>query len=186
LKIVCQSLGWKADPPSDVFHHVHIKAHVEGWPRSSVSLSYGRYPNEGRITVTAYTSHDSSIYRYGEKHLSITIAATRPADQIVKEIQRRFVPAFLENAKKAEEIQKRRDAYDQRLQACLVRLKGEALDDVERANGRVTLHLDSVWGTVQYGGDDEVGLDFHGIPMEKAERILTILREPALESSHDA
>ena len=89
---VCKSLGWKADKPSDGFSHVYLKAQIDGFPSSYVSLTYGRYPYEGRITVTAYSNHDSSIYRYGENHLSISVSATRPADQIVKEIQRRFLP----------------------------------------------------------------------------------------------
>ena len=78
---VCKSLGWKTDKPSDEFSHVYLKAQIEGFPSSYASLTYGRYPYEGRITVTAYSNHDSAIYRYGEKHLSISVSATRPAEQ---------------------------------------------------------------------------------------------------------
>jgi len=174
---VCKSLGWKVDQPSDEFSHVYLKARIDGFPSSYASLTYGRYPYEGRITVTAYSNHDSAIYRYGEKHLSITVSATRSADQILKEIQRRFVPTYLEIARKAEEIQKRHDEYRQRLEDCMGRLKGEPLEESEKQNGKVHLHLEDIWGVVQYGGDDQVGLDFHNIPAEKAGRILSILRE---------
>jgi hypothetical protein len=174
---ICKSLGWKTDNPSDEFSHVYLKARIDGFPSSYASLTYGRYPYEGRITVTAYSNHDSAIYRYGEKHLSITVSATRSADQILKEIQRRFVPTYLEIARKAEEIQKRHDEYRQRLEDCMGRLKGEPLEESEKQNGKVHLHLEDIWGVVQYGGDDQVGLDFHNIPAEKAGRILSILRE---------
>ncbi len=177
MKAVCKALGWKADPPSDEFNHVHLKAQMDGYPSSYASFSYGRYPYEGRITVTAYSNHDSSIYRYGEKHLSISVSATRSAEQIVKEIQRRFIPSYLEIARKAEEIQKRHDEYSQRLDACMERLKGEPLEESEKQNGKVHFHLDDIWGVVQYGDEDEVALDFHNVSLEKAGRILAILRE---------
>jgi len=183
MKAVCTALAWKADPPSDGFNHVYMKALVDGYPASSVSFSYGRYPYEGRITVTAYSNHDSSIYRYGENHLSITVSATRPADQIVKEIQRRFLPAFLENARKAEEIQKREDEYHRQLEACMSQLKGEAVEESEKRNGKVHFNLEDIWGEVQYGSDDQLAMDFHNVPAAKVARILAILRE---EASHVA
>jgi hypothetical protein len=178
MKAVCKALGWKADPPSDGFNHVYMKALVGGYPASSVSFSYGRYPYEGRITVTAYSNHDSSIYRYGENHLSISVGATRPAAQIVKEIQRRFLPTFLENAHKAEEIQKREDE-----------LKEEALEESEKRSGKIHLNLEDIWGEVQYGSDDQLAIDFHNVPADKVSRILAILRENAAspkEVSHVA
>jgi hypothetical protein len=177
MKTVCKALGWKADPPSDEFNHVYMKALVDGFPASSVSFSYGRYPYEGRITITAYSNHDSSIYRYGENHLSISVSATRPADQIVKEIQRRFLPTFLENAHKAEEIQKREDEYHRQLEACMGRLKGEALEESEKRNGKVHFNLEDIWGEVQYGSEDQLVIDFHNVPAYKVSRILAILRE---------
>ena len=189
MKAVCKALGWKADPPSDGFNHVYMNALVDGYPASSVSFSYGRYPYEGRITVTAYSNHDSSIYRYGEKHLSISVSATRSSDQIVKEIQRRFLPTFLGNARKAEEIQKREDEYHRQLEACMGRLKGEALEESEKRNGKVHFNLEDIWGEVQYGSEDQLAIDFHNVPAEKVGRILTILRENAAspkEVSHVA
>ena len=176
MKMVCKVLRWKVDPPSDGFNHVYMKAQVDGYPSSSVSFSYGRYPYEGRITVTAYTNHDSSIYRYGEKHLSISIGAIRSTVQIIKEIQRRFLPTYLEIARKSEDIQKKHDDYRQRLEACLGRLKGESLDESEKTNGKFNLHMDEIWGTVHYGGDDQVAIDVHNVPVENADRILAILR----------
>ena len=183
---VCKSLGWKTDKPSDEFSHVYLKAKIEGYPSSYASLTYGRYPYEGRITVTAYSNHDSTIYRYGEKHLSISVSATRSAEQILKEIQRRFLPPYLEITRKAEEIQKNHDEYRRRLEACLGRLKGEPLEESEKQNGKVHLHLEDIWGVVQYGGDDQVGLDFHNVPAGKAERILTILRESIGSSKQES
>ena len=67
----------EVDKPSDEFSHIYIKAEVEGFASSYASLTYGRYPYEGRITMTAYSNHDSAIYRYGEKHLSIAVNASR-------------------------------------------------------------------------------------------------------------
>jgi hypothetical protein len=177
MKTVCKGLGWKADAPSDGFNHVYMKAQLDEFPSSYASFSYGRYPYEGRITITAYSKHDSSLYRYGEKHLSISVSATRSADQILKEIQRRFLPAFLENAKKAEEIQKREDEYHRQLEACMGRLKGESLEESEKRNGKVQFSLEDIWGEVQYGSDDQLAIDFHNVPVEKVGRILAILRE---------
>jgi hypothetical protein len=185
MKAVCKALGWKADPPSDGFNHVYLKAHVGGYPSSSVSFSYGRYPYEGRITVTAYSNYDSSIYRYGENHLNISVSATRPADQIVKEIQRRFLPTFLENARKAEEIQRREDEYHRQLEACMGRLKGEALEESEKRSGKIHFNLEDIWGEVQYGSEDQLAIDFHNVPAEKVGRILAILREK-VDSSEEA
>jgi len=189
MKTVSKDLGWKTDPPSDEFSHVYLRAQVDGYPSSYVSLSYGRYPYEGRITISARTNHDSAIYHYGEKHLSISVSATRTADQIVKEIQRRFLPPFLEIARKAEQIQMQHNAYRQRLETCLGRLKGELLEESEKQNGKIHLHLDDIWGTAQYSGDDQVTIDMHNVPLEKAGRVLAILREKtgsAKEESHVA
>ena len=186
MKTVCKALGWKADPPSDGFNHVYMKALVDGYPASSVSFSYGRYPYEGRITVTAYTNHDSSIYRYGENHLSISVGATRSADQIVKEIQRRFLPTFLEIAQKAQEIQKQHDEYRRRLESCLGRLKGEALEECEMQNGKFISTRRRSGATLQYAGDDQVAIDFQNVPAEKACRILAILREKAGSSKEES
>jgi hypothetical protein len=189
MKTVSKDLGWKTDPPSDGFNHVYMKAQVVGYPSSYVSFSYGRYPYEGRITITAYTNHDSAIYRYGEKHLSISVSAKRSTDQIEKEIQRRFVPSFLEIARKAEKIQMQHNDYKRRLETCLGQLKRGLLDESEKQNGKIHLHLDDIWGAVQYGGDDQVALDFHNVPLEKASRVLAILREKSIsskEASHVA
>jgi hypothetical protein len=174
---VCNSLGWKVDMPSDEFSHVYLKAQVEGFPSSYASLTYGRYPCEGRITVTANSNHDSAIYRYGEKHLSISVSASRPAEAILKEIQRRFVPTYLEIARKAEEIHHRHEEYSRKLESCMGDLKGEPLDEPERTNGKVRFHLDDIWGAVQYASDDQLAIDFHNVPAEKVGRILAILRE---------
>ena len=174
---VCKTLGWKVDKPSDEFSHVYLKAQVEGFPSSYASLTYGRYPYEGRITVTAYSNHDSAIYRYGEKHLSISVSASRSADVLLKEIQRRFVPSYLEIARKAEEIQHRHDQYGRQLEACMGDLKGEPLDEPEKQNGKVHFHLDDIWGAVQYASDDQLAIDFHNVPAQKVGRILAILRE---------
>jgi hypothetical protein len=176
---VCKSLGWKVDQPSDEFSHVYLKAHIEGFPSSYASLTYGRYPYEGRITVTAYSNHDSAIYRYGENHLNITVSAARPAEAILKEIQRRFLPAYLDIARKAEEIQRRHDEYAHALEACMGALKGEPLEETEKQNGKVHFHLEDIWGSVQYGSDDQLVIDFHNVPAVKVRSILAILRENA-------
>ena len=176
---VCKSLGWRIEKPSDEFSHVYLKAHIEGFPSSYVSLTYGRYPYEGRITITAYSNHDSAIYRYGENHLTITVSATRSADAILKEIQRRFVPSYLEIARKAEEIQRRHDEYARALETCMGVLKGEPLEETEKQNGKVHFHLEEIWGSVQYGSDDQLSIDFHNVPAVKVRSILAILRENA-------
>jgi len=189
MKTVSKDLGWKTHPPSDDFNHVYMKAQVDGYPSSYVSFSYGQYPHDGRITVTAYTNHDSAIYRYGEKHLSISVSATRSADQILKEIQRRFLPTFLEIASKAEKIQMQHNEHRRRLETCLGRLKGEPLEESEKRNGKIHLSMDEIWGEVQYGSEEDVAIDVHNVPVEKASRILAILREKtgvSKENSHVA
>ena len=177
MKAVCKSLGWTFEKPSEEFNHVYLKAKMDGYQAAYASLSYGCYPFKGRITVTAYSNHDSAIYRYGEEHLNISVSAARPADQIIKEIQRRFVPKFLEIARKAEEIQKRQDEYNRKLEVCMGGLKGGPLKESEKHNQRVHLNLGDIWGEVRYGSDDQLGVDFHNIPAEKVGRILAILRE---------
>ena len=189
MKAVCKSLGWTIDKPSDEFSHVYLKAKVNGYQAAYASLSYGRYPYQGRITVTAYSNHDSAIYSYGEEHLNISVSATRPAEQIIREIQRRFLPTFLEIADKAEEIQKREDEYSRKLEACMGGLKGEPLKESEKHNGKVHFNLEDIWGEVQYSSDDQLGIDFHNVPAEKVGRILSILKEnivPSKEESHVA
>ena len=79
----------------------------------------------------------------------------------MKEIQRRFVPSFLEIARKAEEIQHRHEEYRRQLEACMGDLKGEPLDEPEKQNGKVRFHLDDIWGAVQYASDDQLG---HRLP----------------------
>ena len=78
------------------------------------------------------------------------------AEAIVKEIQRRFLPCYLEIARKAEEIQLRHDESARALEACMGALKGEPLEDTEKQNGKVHFHLEEIWGSVQYGSDDQL------------------------------
>ncbi len=188
MQTVCRKLGWKTDPPDDSIYHIFLVAHVEGYPSASVSLLHGQYPHKDRITINASTPHDASIYRYGEGRLSVSVSGARPPDQIAKEIERRFLPRFSEIARKSEEIEKRNQAYKARLESCLARLKGEALDESERQNGQFLLHLEPSWGTVQYSDENEVSLDLHNVGVEKAGRILKILRQSIAtqEESHVA
>jgi hypothetical protein len=186
MKAVCMSLGWKFENPSDEFNHVYLKAKVDEYQAAYASLSYGRYPYVGRITITAYSNHDSAIYRYGEEHLNISVSATRSAEQIIKEIQRRFLPTFLEIAHKAEEIQKREDEYSRQLEACMGRLKGEELKESEKHSGKVHFNLDDIWGEVQYSSDDQLSIDFHNVSAEKVGRILAILRENTVSSKRES
>ena len=71
--------------------------HTDG---AVIHLSRGRWNNAGRLNVSGIYPSDVTL---DGDHPSITLADNRPPEKLAREIQRRFVPAYLTRWQKAQE-----------------------------------------------------------------------------------
>jgi hypothetical protein len=176
MKALADGFGWTSEAPVIEHRYARLTCKVPGHPGGDIYWSFGGYPNSGRIVIAASTPHDTSLYRYGEERHEITVSPTRAQSDLAKDIERRFLPRFIELADKADAIQKQQEAYQRQMRECLERLKGSPLDEQELARAKFYLSVDGAWGDVYYSSENEVKFDLHNVPEGKAEHILRILR----------
>lgn len=70
--------------------------------REDITINNGGWSKAGRITVSGWYPHakDGSRCDYGIDNVEITVAETKTAAQIVKDMERRFFPAYRHNLNK--------------------------------------------------------------------------------------
>ena len=92
-----QSLGWDTLQMQESYHD------ASGWIKDtpterSIHIAAGGYGKEGRISIsTVYPKWWDGSTHYGyqdSKSYSITVADTKTAQQIIKDIQRRLLPEY--------------------------------------------------------------------------------------------
>jgi hypothetical protein len=109
----------------------------------------------------------------------ITISSTRPIAAVAADIQRRFIPHYLEAF--ARVCERKRRAEERERQEAAIRVELAAiLDEEVSGDGVIRYRRDRsggyTYGRVEVSGD-QVKLDFSGIPVETARAICRLLRE---------
>lgn len=98
-------LGYFVDIDSDHAYGCKLSAWVAGETRfkEDISISNGGWSKAGRITVSGWypRAKDGQRCDYGIDNVEITVAETKTAAQIVKDMERRFFPAYRHSLNKA-------------------------------------------------------------------------------------
>ena len=160
----------------DSSHHVYMDAVHES---ESLHFVSGSYETKGRIRISGNfprTEKGEYIdpYDYREKRHEITVSIDKSPEQIAGDIERRFLPRYRDLlARVIERVNKTNEL----MRACannIELLKGTPATDEEKKNHAFSISGD-IWGQVSVSEND-ARIELHSIPIEKAKRILEILK----------
>lgn len=150
-----------------------------GWTRDGrLTISAGRWPKSKKGDEFAPSRHGNS----GDEAPSITVAETRSAKEIAREVERRFLPDYLPLYAKMVE---RRDLTDVRQDSTktasekLAKIVGGKVQGSDRGDGEVQwFHDDDTYGDAKsHDGGQDWTLSIHGLSYEKLAQILKIVKE---------
>ena len=172
LKILGFSLKKETN---DDWSYVSLKA-VKG--DESLHFASGSYYLKDRISISGdfpRTEKRERVdpYRYGEKRHEITVSSLKSAEQIAKDIERRFLPRYRELLKRAADIVKQSNDYARQCARNLEAIKGGKLTDEELEHS--TLRIEGlVYGEIRVRGED-AAVELRSVPIEMAEKILRLI-----------
>lgn len=170
-------------------HTVETHAVIAREDGASISINGNGWTSDGRVSITpglwpkSKKGEEFSPYRYsGEGSPRITVAQGRPAKDIAREIERRFLPEYLPLYTKMLE---RRNATDVRQDSTqtasenLAKLVGGKVQGQERGDGEVHwYHEGATYGDAKsHDGGKEWNLQVHNLSYDKVARILKIVNE---------
>lgn len=101
------SLTWAAQADPWTLH-----GYLVGQSQIKISARNDDYSHKGRIAFFSFYPRGKSNYGYSSGHIEITVAEDKTPEQITKDLQRRFLPAYLENLKKVIEANQQADDYE--------------------------------------------------------------------------
>lgn len=158
---------WSLDEDDDSTYCVYIRGQ-EGATIVIRPTGYKYDPN-GRLVISGRYPHCPTWFDYDDKH--ITVAATKDALTITKDIRRRFLPQYLrvygEVLERKREYEERELLRQQHLQE-LARVLG-----TEARNNRVYIPGD-IYGSCE-ARSDTVDFNISGVPFETALKIAALL-----------
>lgn len=176
---VTQLLGFtlktKAD---DTWHFINMNAQKG---TESIHLISGSYHLKDRIKILGNfpkTERGEYVdpYEYGEKRHSITVSVEKNADQIAKDIERRFLPRYRELLKRSAERVNRANEYAHTSTRNLERVKGTKLTNEEIKDHRFWLSGSPISVEVKVTNED-ADLEIRSIPIEIASRIMRLIEK---------
>jgi hypothetical protein len=130
-----------------------------------------------RLAVTARYPHP--FYPRPESRPRITISSARSIEAIAADVQRRFIPRYLEAFARVCERKRRAEEYERQRKALLAEL-AEILQEPVSGDGVIRYHCDRdgryTYGRVDVSGE-QVSLDFSGVPVDTARAICRLLGE---------
>lgn len=152
---------------------------IEG---AQITLSAGVYGHKGRLLVSgAYPVHNGTSYPsrrvQGDPQGKVTVADTKSPEDIAKDIERRFLPGYLQSLALAAEELAGDVAYEDSkatLTAELASVAGKA--PYQNGSHGFSMYRDH-GGYVrgQVNGPDSVDLEIRSLPAESARAILRLL-----------
>lgn len=114
---------------------------------------------------------------------SITISPEKSAEQIAKDIQRRFLPDCIKYIARVQECIDARNDYQSATVAALVVVKGAALTEYEAKERKISEYLNETKGGESYqrytatASRDRIDLEIHDITAQQAREIIDALRK---------
>lgn len=173
-KQVAQQLGWQYQQPKDTTDTWQIKAwaylsgpdnarlclHVDTWKkRISVSGDYA-----GGMMAHAKDRPDT-----------VTVSAERCPNAIAKDIQRRYLPAYLEAYARSVDINNKHVAHEKGCAALAIRL-GKVCGEVPRSNNTIHYYQnDAPYFEARVDSPNSVKLDISNLSPELAEVIIKLV-----------
>lgn len=155
---------------------------------AQITVSGNGWTRDGRLTIGAgrwpktKKGEECGPNGYSDPHPRITVAENRPAKDIAREIERRFLPDYLPLYAKMVE---QRNAIDVRQDSAkvkvteLTKIIGGETRGLEAGDGEVHwFHEDATYGDAKsHDGGKEWNLQVHNLPYDKVARILKIVKE---------
>jgi hypothetical protein len=176
IKCVSKILGFTLEKEKDDdWRYVSVNA---GKGDESIHFSSNDYSLKERIRVLGNfpkTGKNDYIdpYRWGEKRHEITVSIGRRADQIAKDIERRFLPRYRELLKRAQEQVSKANVYQGACERNLEAIKGAPLSEEEKKRREYHLTGD-IFGSVKVT-DTDANLELHSVPIEAAKKIVRLI-----------
>jgi hypothetical protein len=140
-------------------------------------VELSRRANPPRLVV--HGRYFPSYYPEPKARPRVTVSSARSIAAIAADIQRRFIPHYLEAF--ARVCERKRRAEERERQEAAIRVELAAiLDEEVSGDGVIRYRRDRgdgyTYGRVEVSGD-QVKLDFSGVPVETARAICRLLRE---------
>jgi hypothetical protein len=182
--------GWTWRGP--LYEHTEdTHAVIRNAEGAEVTISGNGWARDGRFHISAGNwpkskkGDEFSPYRHGgggDESPRISVAATRSTKDIAREIERRFLPAYLPLYAKMVE---RRDATDVRQASAktkceeLAKIVNGETRGLEAGDGEVHwYHEEATYGDAKsHDGGNEWNLNIRNLPFEKVAKILKIMKE---------
>lgn len=144
--------------------------------QADIFIESDGYMSQGRFVITgSYPRTRRGEYiSYGINKVEITVTNKKTAEQVVKDIERRFMPDYMVELNKViKQVEDDNDYHDSR-ESMLTELKGSKLDDYEEKNGEFSISSTyGVWGTVK-AYRDNVTIELRDLTVKQAKQILDI------------
>jgi hypothetical protein len=179
---ICKAMGagWSMDPKYSESHWCRRLIGPAG-QGLLIALKRGQTSKPWRLGVGGYFPSDKP-YDMRDKAASITVSEEKEAEDIVKDINRRYMPEYLEVlaacvVKKASD-----ESYENQKQA-LLKAAVDAAGDIGGVNklSPDLLHISSenceLYGDVRATSAHSYEIRLRSVPVKAALAILTILRE---------
>jgi hypothetical protein len=140
-------------------------------------VELSRRTNPARLVV--HGRYFPSYYPEPRDRPRITVSSVRSIAAIAADIQRRFIPHYLETFAQVRERQRR--AEERERQEAAIRVELAAILDEEVGGEGVIRYRSDRGGGYTYGrvevSGDQVNLDFSGVPVHTARAICRLLHE---------
>jgi hypothetical protein len=159
-----------------------------GPDEAELFISTDSWRARGKGRITAHGSYPTTNLRVHPEE--ITVAETRGAEAVAKEISRRLLPAYLDRLAEVREYNEgERAGYEARGKALneVAARFGNAYKQEPYEPGRSNTYSDSfslyhlhgrLYGSVEASGaPDTLRLDLHSVPRETGLRMLAVLAE---------
>ncbi len=183
--------SWAAGPG---WHDTQRRLH--GPDEAELFISTDSWRTRGKGRITAHGSYPTTNLRVDPEE--ITVAETRGAEAVAKEISRRLLPAYLDRLAEVREYNEaERPGYEARGQVLneVAALFGESYKQEPYEPGRPNSYSDGfslyhlrgrLYGSVEASGTpDTLRLDLHSVPRETALRMLALLAEAETEARRE-
>jgi len=138
-------------------------------------VELSRRANPARLAVSG--RYFPSFYPEPKDRPCITVSSARSIEAIAADIQRRFVPRYLEAFARVCKRKRRAEEYERQREAILAEL-AEILNEPVGGDGVIRYHSDRdgryAYGRIEVFGE-HVSLDFSGVPVDTAREICRLL-----------
>lgn len=153
----------------------------------SFSVLFDRHGSAGKLQVWPHWPKDATGHenwpRQDDRPSAVNISSSKPAEQIARDIERRFLPAYLEAWDKQLAQVNERNAYNERKLANIDRIAKETGAVVERRqhdkeNARLDWHFgnfDKGYVTNAQVSADTMQFEVRSVPIDIGIKILNLV-----------